>query len=268
MAGDNWSTHDGARAALRVRGLTVAYGGVQALTDLDLAVGEGKLVGLIGPNGAGKTTCIDAITGFTPCSGRVELDGVDISRASPSQRARHGLARTWQGIELFDELTVRENLAVARGRPTARRLALELITGRTRNHAAVDAALDLLGLRSLADELPGVLTQGQRKLVGVARALVSKPRVICLDEPAAGLDTHESQELGRTLREVVRAGTSMLLIDHDMGLVLTYCDEVTVLEFGRTIAQGPPNEVGAIPAVVEAYLGKAGAAVMTEIAEP
>jgi branched-chain amino acid transport system ATP-binding protein len=158
--------------------------------------------------------------------------------------------------------------AVCRPSCACQRLALELITGRTRNHAAVDATLDLLGLRSLADELPGVLTQGQRKLVGVARALVSKPRVICLDEPAAGLDTHESRELGRTLREIARAGTSMLLIDHDMGLVLTHCDEVTVLEFERTIAQGRPSEVGADRGVVETYLGKAASAVMTEIAEP
>ena len=252
---------------LRAERLSVVYGGVRALTDLDLTVREGELVGLIGPNGAGKTTCIDAITGFASASGRVELDGTDISHAAPSKRARQGIARTWQSVELFDELTVRENLSVACGRPSTARLALELITGRAQESPRVDEVLELLGLRELADEMPGVLTQGQRKLVGVARALVVDPRVLLLDEPAAGLDTHESQELGKTLRGVVEAGTPMLLIDHDMGLVLTFCDRVTVLEFGRTIAQGRPEEVRADPAVIKAYLGEASAQVIQEAAQ-
>jgi branched-chain amino acid transport system ATP-binding protein len=237
---------------LRTDALSVAYGGVRALVEADVRVGPGQVVGLIGPNGAGKTTFIDAVCGFTRATGRVWLNGEDVSGLSPHRRARAGLGRTWQAADLFDDLTVAENLAVA-ARPTFRR----------RRDDAGDPAMVLsrLGLDGAADHATTELSQGQRKLVGVARALVAEPAVLCLDEPAAGLDTDESRELGQRLRALADAGTAMLLVDHDMGLVLSVCDEVVVLDFGRVIARGTPGEVRADRTVIEAYLGSAAGAV-------
>jgi branched-chain amino acid transport system ATP-binding protein len=239
--------------------VSVRFGGVHALTAVDLDVQQGQLVGLIGSNGAGKTTFVDAITGFVGYSGRVELDGRDLGGLSPHARARRGLARTWQSTELFDDLTVRENLTVAAQRPSPLALVAELFGRRAREARAADEALDLLELDWAAGAKPADLTQGQRKLVGVARAIATEPRLLCLDEPAAGLDAHESDELGRRLRRVADSGTSTLLIDHDMGLVLNVCDHIVVLEFGRVIAAGTPQAIRRDQKVVAAYLGSASA---------
>jgi branched-chain amino acid transport system ATP-binding protein len=247
---------------LAAGGISVRFGGVHAVVDVDLTVEEGSLVGLIGPNGAGKTTFIDAITGFVRSSGRVELDGADVTRMPPHARARRGLARTWQSIELFDDLSVRENLLVASQRPSVRQTIQEIVSRPAGDAGETDAALDLLGLAQVSEELPNGLSQGQRKLVGIARALVAQPRLVCLDEPAAGLDTRESEELGRLLRRLADDGQAMLLVDHDMGLVLGICDEVVVLEFGKVIARGTPDAVRRDPQVVAAYLGGA-----TELAQ-
>ncbi|HEX6473035.1 MAG TPA: ATP-binding cassette domain-containing protein [Streptosporangiaceae bacterium] len=236
---------------LRVNDLSVSFGGVRALRDVDLSVYEGELVGLIGPNGAGKSTLVDAISGFVTGSGRVELDGHDIGRLPPYERARRGLARTWQSIDLFHDLDVRENLLVAAGRPAG---GADL--GRHTGHRhAVEDALGLVGMGWAADAMPDHLPEGQRKLVGVARALAGNHRLVCLDEPAAGLDTRESDELGRCLRALADDGQSILLIDHDMGLVLGICDRIVVLEFGRVIADGPPEVVRRDPRVIAVYLG-------------
>jgi ABC-type branched-subunit amino acid transport system ATPase component len=241
--------------ALSVRGLSVSYGGVRAVADADIDVSAGQLVALIGPNGAGKTTMIDAISGFVRYHGTVRLDGRDLSGLAPHRRAQLGLARTWQSIELFDDLSVRENLSVASGRVRGWRTVGELV-GRLRPPAeSINQALAVLGLEKLADANAADLSEGQRKLVGIARALVAGPRVLCLDEPAAGLDTHESMRLGRQLRQIVDAGTPILLIDHDMNLVLEVSDHVVVLEFGQVIAAGPPERVRRDPRVVAAYLG-------------
>ncbi|HZX53146.1 MAG TPA: ABC transporter ATP-binding protein [Ilumatobacteraceae bacterium] len=244
---------------LAARNISVSFGGVHAVIDVDLDVEPGQLVGLIGPNGAGKTTFIDAITGFVTHQGTVALDGDDITTAAPHVRARRGLARTWQAIELFDDLSVRENLMVAARHPSIGGSIKELFTRPVTHTEAVDEALDLLSLRELADLPPTDLTQGQRKLVAVARAVAARPKLLCLDEPAAGLDAKESADLGRRLRQVVDNGTPILLIDHDMGLVLGICDRLVVLEFGRVIARGTPAEIRQNVDVVKAYLGSAAA---------
>jgi branched-chain amino acid transport system ATP-binding protein len=240
---------------LTARAVSVSFGGVHAVVDVDIDVEPGQLVGLIGPNGAGKTTFIDAISGFVGSTGAVSLDGVDMTGMSPHRRARLGLARTWQAIELFDDLTVRENLTVAAHHLPASTTIKELFGRPFRGTGAVDEALEEFDLLHLADATPTELTQGQRKLVAVARALATKPRLLCLDEPAAGLDAKESLEFGRRLRRIVDRGTPALMIDHDMGLVLGISDHVVVLEFGRLIASGTPTEVRTDPLVVAAYLG-------------
>ena len=227
----------GRPAVLSVTGLSVAFGGVQALRDVALEVREGELVGLIGPNGAGKTTLVDAVSGFVDCTGRVELSGAGIGALPPYERARRGLGRTWQSTELFDDLDVRENLTVASRSESAER------------------ALGLVGMDWAAEATPAQLSMGQRKLVGVARALAAEPRLLCLDEPAAGLDTRESEELGARLRDLADRGQSMLLIEHDMGLVLGICDRVIVLEFGQVIAEGLPDAIRQDPRFIAATLG-------------
>jgi branched-chain amino acid transport system ATP-binding protein len=255
-------------AVLATSGLSVRFGGVHAVEGVDLAVEEGQLVGLIGPNGAGKTTFIDAITGFVRYTGVVELDGQDLTGLPPHARARRGLARTWQSTELFDDLTVRENLEVGAERPSFFALAAEVVGRRIPAGASAGDALTLLDLDGIADAMPAELTQGQRKLVGVARAIAMRPRLLCLDEPAAGLDTRESEDLGQRLRQIADAGTTTLLIDHDMGLVLTICDSIVVLEFGKVIAAGPPDQVRRDARVVQAYLGGEAASQEAEAIAP
>jgi branched-chain amino acid transport system ATP-binding protein len=240
---------------LKLDQLSVAYGAVRALQDVDLEIAHGSLVGLIGPNGAGKTTLIDAVTGFTSAAGTVLLEGRDIARWPPHKRAAAGLSRTWQGAELFEDLTVRENLIVATGRPSLGRLVKEGISGRPVPNPAVDDALEIMRITHLANTPADSLTEGQRKLVGVARAMASTPTVVCLDEPGAGLDRRESAELARHLQEIAAEGVALLLVDHDMELVFAACTSVVVLDFGRVIARGSPDVVRNDAAVMKAYLG-------------
>jgi len=249
-------------AALEVSELTVSYGGLRAVSDVNLNVSQGNLVGLIGPNGAGKTSLIDALTGFVDTQGRISFHGQRLDGLSAHARARAGLARTWQSLELFEDLTVAENLQVAMGRPTLGSVARDLLGFRpsTSTLATVRATLDLLDLTQFANGRPANLPQGQRKLVGIARALAPQPRLLLLDEPAAGLNTVESRRLGCQLRRIVERGTDILLVDHDMGLILNVCDDIYVLDFGTVIAHGPPAAIRSDAGVIAAYLGPSAAA--------
>jgi ABC-type branched-subunit amino acid transport system ATPase component len=242
---------------LETTALTVSYGGLRANDQISLKVMPGQIVGLIGPNGAGKTTFIDAVTGFTPYSGAVTFMGRSLDGRSPHARARRGLSRTWQSVELFNDLTAFENLLVATRRMTAKSVLLDLVAPKRRRDDADERwALELVGLGAVSDKGPRELSLGQEKLLGVARALGTRPKVVLLDEPAAGLDSEESGTLGARFHDIVDHGISILLIDHDMNLVLEVCDYMYVLEFGRLIAEGTPGDVRENDDVIAAYLGE------------
>lgn len=246
-------------ALLETTNLRVSFGGLHANEDVDIRIMPGTFVGLIGPNGAGKTTFIDAITGYVPLSaGRADFDGTDLAGLAPHQRARRGLSRTFQSIELFEDLSVADNILAAAEQPKWWSFLADFVAPKRSSglRERVDEALGLVGLDAVTDMFPSDLSHGQRKLVGVARALAARPKLILLDEPAAGLDTAESQILGNRLRGLLEHDMTVFLIDHDMGLVLSVCDYLYVLNFGRIIAEGTPAEIRTNPVVIEAYLGE------------
>jgi branched-chain amino acid transport system ATP-binding protein len=241
---------------LEVDSLTVSYGPVVAVNDVTLSVPKGAIVGLIGPNGAGKTTLVDAISGFIKYSGEVKLAGLDLSRFGVTERARKGLSRTFQSGELWQELTVLENIRVGEHSGRRARKATTNDAGAVRVFEPDSyGILESLGLENLAEVAVDQTSQGQQRLISIARALASGPNVVLLDEPAAGLDSVETAVLSTRLRAIGDGGTSLLLIDHDMSLVLNICDYVYVLDFGSIIASGTPQQVRTNPLVIEAYLG-------------
>jgi sulfate-transporting ATPase len=237
------STVDG---ALAIEHLTISYGGVVAVSDASFDVPPGRIVGLIGPNGAGKTTIMDGICGFVRTSGSISLDGESLVDLSPHRRAQAGIGRTFQGLDLYDDLSVYENVVVGQHVGT--------LEGEQADEH-LEQTLALLGLDSLRDRQVGDLSQGHRQLVSIARSLAGSPKLLLLDEPAAGLDNAESQWLAVRLRRVRDSGVTVLLVDHDMNLVLNLCELIHVLDFGVVIASGTPQEVRADRRVAGAYLG-------------
>ncbi len=242
---------------LDVDRLSVRHGVMLALDGVRLQVDEGRIVGLIGPNGAGKTTFIDTLTGFTRAAdGRITFDGRDLTRAPAHQRSRAGLVRTFQSLELFDDMTVLDNLAVSTRTPSLWGTITDALWPRSDDLTDAHRVLDLLELWPVADRLPGELSNGQRHMVALGRALASRPRLLLLDEPAAGLDPAETRELADTLRRLPSIGTTVLVVDHDMSLIMGVCDIVHVLDFGKVVASGTPEQVRHNPKVIAAYLGR------------
>lgn len=230
---------------LRVDQVVVRFGGVVAVDHVSLAAESGRVTGLIGPNGAGKTTLFNVITGVQiPTSGTVLLEGSDVTRLAVHRRARRGLARTFQRLEVFASLSVRDNV----------RVAAELTT-LVRVGERVDDLLEKVGLGDVADRITGDLPTGLARLVEIARALATQPRLLLLDEPASGLDEHETRRLGELLRTLADDGLGVLIVEHDMDLVMKVCDVIHVLDLGHLIASGSPDEVQQDRRVLEAYLG-------------
>ena len=245
-------------ASLDVEGVTVKFGGVQALKDVTLAVHPGEVVGLIGPNGAGKTTLIDAITGYIrPRRGRVALGGADLSAEPTARRARAGVTRSFQSLELFEDMTVRENLQAASDPRDLAAYLSNLVRREKRDlpESAVTAVREF-GLEADLGAKPQELPYGRRRLVAIARAVATDPAILLLDEPAAGLDDAETAELSTLIRQLAdRRGIGVLLVEHDMNLVMGVCDRIVVLNFGAILGAGTPAEIRAHPEVIAAYLG-------------
>jgi sulfate-transporting ATPase len=248
-------------STLEVHDLTVRFGGVVAVDDVSFSVHGGEIVGLIGPNGAGKTTIVDAVTGYTkPSAGVVTLDGTAMGGWgwSPARRARAGVRRSFQSLELFEDISVAENLHAGSGQRSVLAGLRDLFWpgSRALPPTAVRAVREF-SLEDQLDRLPGELPYGQRRLVGIARAVASAPSVLLLDEPAAGLDETETTELGNLVRRLAHErDMAVLLIEHDVELVLRICDRIVVLDFGRKIAEGTPAEIRSDAAVISAYLGE------------
>ena len=253
----------GTAPVLEGRGVSMRFAGLLALDGVHLAVPAAGLVGLVGPNGAGKTTLFGVLSGLLrPTAGEVLIDGSPVTDLSVERRARLGLARTFQHLELFVELTPREHLGLAyRARHRRARLWTDLLAPARRDAAEdelIDLLLDVFGLGPVADRPAGSLPAGTGRLLEVARALATRPRVVLLDEPSSGLDARETDEFASALRWARdRLGVAFVLVEHNIGLVLDLCERVTVLDFGRQLAEGTPEQVRADPLVRSAYLGTA-----------
>ncbi|GAB3265144.1 ABC transporter ATP-binding protein [Nocardioides dilutus] len=240
----------GSDALLSIDGVTVRFGGTVAVNDVQLDLEPGAITGLIGPNGAGKTTLFNVITGMQrPTSGRVVFDGHDITRRGPAPRAHLGVARTFQRLELFLTLSVRDNVRVAGDIMKARHRGAYDVDAET------DRLLELAGLASIADKEVSEIPTGRARVVEVARALMTRPRLLLLDEPASGQTEQETEEFAEMLRGLAETGLGICLVEHDLPLVMGLCSTIHVLDQGRLIASGTPDEVRASPEVVTAYIG-------------
>jgi branched-chain amino acid transport system ATP-binding protein len=240
---------------LQTDGVSVHFGGIAALTQVDIDADSGYVTGLIGPNGAGKTTIFNVITGLQPPThGDVWIDGKNVTSVSTHKRARLGVARTFQRLEVFGSLTARENVLVAA--EIRRRWSRD----KSSPKAITDELLDRVGIRGVANERLDTLSTGLARLVELARALATRPRLLLLDEPGSGLDSQETEAFARLLIELADDGLAVLLVEHDVELVMRVCRHIHVLDFGVKIAEGTPRSVRENPAVIAAYLGTAEAA--------
>lgn len=248
---------------LRVEGITQVFGGITALRDVSFSVSPGEIKGVIGPNGAGKTTLFNIITGiYRQTSGSVFLDNDKISYLPPEKLARRGMVRTFQNVELFGAMTVLENVMV--GLHTKSRSGILSSCLKLPNHLREErrirekalAWLDFVGLAGDASLVAGNLPFGKGRMLEIARAMALEPRIILLDEPAAGLNSRETAELGSLIRKIRESGVTVVLVEHDMELVMDICDTILVLNLGQRLAEGTPREIQANPAVIAAYLGE------------
>ena len=237
-------------ALLEILDVNVRFGGHHAVRDVDLDVEAGCVTGLIGPNGAGKTTTFNAITGLQETAGgKVVLDGEDISSLKPHHRARRGIARTFQRLEVFGSLSARENILVAA------EIRNSWASDKEDARHTVEDIIDLVGVRAVAEERVDSMPTGFARMVELGRALATRPKVLLLDEPASGLDDTESDTFADLLIELAKSGVAILLVEHDVQLVMKVCDMIHVLDFGAILAVGTPDEIQKDERVLEAYLG-------------
>ncbi len=249
---------------LETRHLGIEFGGLKAVDDFNLTIGKTEIAGLIGPNGAGKTTVFNLLTKvYEPTSGAVLVNGQDLHGMTIVQASKLGIARTFQNIRLFDKMTVEENVRIG----LHNRIKYDMFTGilrlprywkqEKRQHERAMELLDIFGMQDLADEVSGSLPYGAQRRLEIVRALATEPKLLLLDEPAAGMNPHETEELMENIAKIRdRFGIAILLIEHDMSLVMGVCEGICVLNFGRIIAKGTADEIQANPDVIEAYLGK------------
>ena len=249
---------------LETRHLGIEFGGLKAVDDFNLTIGKTEIAGLIGPNGAGKTTVFNLLTKvYEPTSGAVLINGQDLHGMSIVQASRLGIARTFQNIRLFDKMTVEENVRIG----LHNQVKYDMITGilrlphywkqEKRQHERAMELLDIFGMQDLADEVSGSLPYGAQRRLEIVRALATEPKLLLLDEPAAGMYPHQTEELMENIARIRdRFGIAILLIEHDMSLVMGVCEGICVLNFGKIIAKGTADEIQANPDVIEAYLGK------------
>ena len=249
---------------METRHLGIEFGGLKAVDDFNLTIGKTEIAGLIGPNGAGKTTVFNLLTKvYEPTSGAVLVNGKDLHGMSIVQASRLGIARTFQNIRLFDKMSVEENVRIG----LHNQIKYDMFTGilrlprywkqEKRQHERAMELLDIFGMQDLADEQAGSLPYGAQRRLEIVRALATEPKLLLLDEPAAGMNPHETEDLMENIAKIRdKFGIAILLIEHDMSLVMGVCEGICVLNFGRVIAKGTADEIQANPVVIEAYLGK------------
>jgi branched-chain amino acid transport system ATP-binding protein len=256
-------------AILSVEHVGVRFGGLVAIADLHFDVAEGEIVSLIGPNGAGKTTAFNVMSGFlTPSQGTVRFRGTALTGLQPHEITRLGLARTFQRTSVFPDDTVFDNVMIGlhrQGAAQSRASILDALLGRAGAseralRSRAEALLDWVGLAARAGEKAGSLAYGEQRLVGVALALATEPAMLLLDEPVSGMNASETQVFVRLIRQIRERGITILLVEHDMPMVMEVSDRIVVLNYGRLIAEGPPERIRSDPAVIEAYLGQGSAA--------